>query len=101
MKLCAVCVTNYYLKTAKHSFNRLLSLPRASCIQLYYTLASHHTATLFVSCVCSSLLNKDGSYTAVNESNGQLIFSEIMELKTENLFLYSFLKNQQAQKLAA
>lgn len=65
---------------------------------MYY---SQKNLDLLDSCVCSSLLYVNEKYTAINEVNGQLVFSEIEDLRVENLFLHSMLKNQSFQKLAA
>ena len=62
---------------------------------------SQKNLNLLNSCVSSSLLYVNGKFTAVNEINGQLVFSNIKNLSVENLFLHSLSNNQIPQKLAA
>lgn len=55
------------------------------------------------SCVCSSLLYKDDTYTAVNEKDGYLTYAKLENFSNESLFANNMLEDEEDffQKLAA
>jgi hypothetical protein len=53
------------------------------------------------SCVCSSLIYKDGMYIAVNEVNGKLLLSSLNDLSEESLFANNMIDDNIVEKLVA